>query len=202
MVKSGQFTVELVDANQKVPYCEYSAKATNGTEQSLVFLDDGDEYYVRVKSGIQEKTMCSVIVDGQSLGYSVKLGGKPSDCGIWSFKAGYSMNRALKFEDHSSTSSTPSSHHPRDENFQCCWIDVEFYEAIKAGTEKRQDFLPRYAKEGSYREGQEVELKMKEGQTRKRHEKGKLLQRVSLGYCSVLEAPQLFYDESATNLLQ
>mmetsp|Transcript_10890 Transcript_10890/g.13102 ORF Transcript_10890/g.13102 Transcript_10890/m.13102 type:complete len:203 (-) Transcript_10890:99-707(-) len=202
MVKSGQFTVELVDADQKVPYCEYAAMATNGTEQSLVFLDNGDEYYVRVKSEIKEKTMCSVIVDGQNLGYTVKLGGKSSDCGIWSFKAGCSMNRALKFEDHSSTSPTPSSHHQQGENFRCCWIDVEFYEAIQAGTEKRQDFLPRYAKEGSYREGQEVILKKKEGQTRKRHEKGKLLQRVSLGYCSVLEAPQLCYNESATNILQ
>mmetsp|Transcript_3661 Transcript_3661/g.5276 ORF Transcript_3661/g.5276 Transcript_3661/m.5276 type:complete len:145 (+) Transcript_3661:206-640(+) len=144
--------------------------------------------------------MCSVIVDGENLGYTVKLGSRPSDCGLWSFKSGRSINRSLKYKGQSSSSS--STHHSQEAHIQCKWIDVEFYEAVRVGTELRTDHLPSYTKEASYKEGREVVYKEKSGKTRTRHEKGKLLQRVSLGYCSVLEAPELCYNSFSNDLLQ
>lgn len=169
MVKERDFTVEIVEARSKRPFKEHNA------DKPFVFLRNGDEYYIRIRSDTKKMTMCSVNIDGRSLGYTVKLGTRASYCGHWSFKGGQSVNRSLKH------------YHGEGKNqdeYQPGWIDVHFYEALSVGEEHRCDVLPDEGSDLISSRGDLALYKMKRGEQRATFEKGEHLTSVSLGYCS------------------
>jgi hypothetical protein len=168
MVTQGDFTVEVVDARLKRPFVEYNYN------KPFVLLKNGDEYYIRVSSSIKETTMCMVEIDGHSLGYTIKLGARPSYCGHWSFKDGQSINRSLRYYCRQGNQS----------EHQFGYIDVHFHEALSNGREQRYDTLSGGVANHVSSRGGLVQIKTKRGKNRDSFTKGKYIRSISLGYHS------------------
>lgn len=180
MVKDGDVVVELIHAKHKQPFLEYTSVPNGGRLSApLVVLDHTDEYYIRVQSQRRGKTICAFYVDGQSLGYTLKLGSLSSDCGHWSYKSGHSVDRALKIGSH-----------------EIGRVEVMFYEAIPHGYRERTDILATPKGELQYKQGNMATATVKQGNQCKRYSKGKFLKTVLIHYCSVRQAPELMRSSS------
>jgi hypothetical protein len=199
MVCKGAFVVQLVDAESKLPFSEVAT--TDGSLRTHIPLHR--DYFVRVKSNLEERVLVNFRVNGKPLGYEVKLGSNASYCGLFSHnKEGKSRDRALRVESNPSTDDDKTS---STKNFQesssstTGTIQATFYEAIcdvgNQSTKKRTRTVRKQRSDklsvvpvagGDYVESRSSKPK-KDGPPKKRYLKGAVLSRVEVKYSDTLE---------------
>lgn len=205
MVLKGNFCVELINAKTKAPFEEY--RAANG--DVYVEVEPGVEYYVSVTNNSPRWVKFAIFVDGKDLEYDENVdGGNTSICGHLKRKNNEIQISALKFkklEDSTlrNSSSTSSSSSSRSSfSLPTRTIEVEVYSSVcivgqyQAGDFtspwKGQDTKISPASSNSLltkcvkSEIGSVVLTSKGGGMQKLTERGHLLTKFTLHYCTTL----------------
>lgn len=183
MVKMGVFEVQLVDAETKLPFPEVVTSDGNLRTHIPLYR----EYFIRVKSNMEERILVNFRINGAALGYEVKLGPKASHCGKYRNIEGESLDRALRI--------APT----RGSGFNTTGtIQATFYEAIyERSQNRRRSESVRRNSSGRRLErsfslqniaiGDHSETRPRVASKRK-YSKGRVLSRVELHYSDTLEA--------------
>lgn len=196
MVKQGKYSVEIVNADGRIPFPEHTS--TSG--ETFVEVEPEAEYYIRVKADSEDKVKGVISVDAKELGYHF-LASKtipPKDKGIWEYKDGKSYVHALKFAKANVRQATGND---TTAPFWTGMIEVSFYEASFKGYKEQKDHTNKWnggdvayvmnisdpdKKKGVKSDkGEHFEVK-KSKRRRKQYAKGGLLSTITLRYCSTL----------------
>jgi hypothetical protein len=225
MVQQGDFSVHLVDAETLHPFQEHST-FSNGTHRHYVEVEPNAEYFIQVQSHRpsehDQSFLCTFEVDSHDLGIQKRLHGQRiSYAGIWNRTGLTSTFRALQVKTaDQTTKSSPSDNNNNNESDDHFWIgsvQVQFYEAIVKGVETVKDHksLWKAAKASSCSikgkkavassSGTKIREKKIHKRRRTRYSPGKLLETVTLNYCTasglihagVLPKPSLWEDHRA-----
>jgi len=100
MVRHGDFTVQLIDAESKIAFPEHTKDG-----KIYVEVEPDTEYFISIqKTGntVPGYCLCKFLVDEQDLGYLRSYSGNKKDesptySGVWHLKNGVSTHQALKF---------------------------------------------------------------------------------------------------------
>lgn len=97
MVKVGDFTLQLINAETKEPFMEHEGSGDDEGEHYCE-IEPGMEYFVKVESN-RESTAIEIEIDGKDLGYGVFHWDAPSSSqlGLWNVERGMSTQTAFKF---------------------------------------------------------------------------------------------------------
>lgn len=199
MVKKGSFTVELVDAETKIPFREHTCEKDG---QLYVEVEPNAEYLIKISSDTERPVSCCPKVDGEPLGYIVTLMKRngPSYRGLWSSDGTRDITWALRCQKTPVVKAdSPCSVSPSP--FWTGKVEVELYEAIALNTvEPIQSFQPSWiGGDVTYTQGvsdvcKKTGVKSVTGsiaETTKRgitrvYAKGRYLETISLNYCTTV----------------
>mmetsp|Transcript_50710 Transcript_50710/g.152730 ORF Transcript_50710/g.152730 Transcript_50710/m.152730 type:complete len:411 (-) Transcript_50710:405-1637(-) len=205
MVKVGDFSLELVEAESKEPFREHVSP-----EGSYVEAEADAEYFVRLTSESSDLARVYVYVDGTDLGHGKHLRKKAALVGLWreSPETGVSEHTALRFTKSSSLSPQlsalffPAGRDSSSSSTISSWmgtVRADFYEAINAGWyvpavefasawRPGPDAPPAHPQLGGKSiatdRGSNVTAIKHSMRRRKKRRKGKLLQSIEIRYCT------------------
>jgi hypothetical protein len=196
MVQRGNFKIELVYADTKMPFIEHTKD-----EKIYVEVEPDVEYFIsiqRTATSQGDYTLSDIFVDDEYLGYrypSLKRTDKPMYCGLLTKGKGLQTMKALKFTKPKI--SEDGTNVKRD--LLMGKVEIKMYQGISDGYEEQGDFTSSFtasavdfnqsglAKKKSLRsgEGETVESMPTTAKTMK-YRRGALLDVVTLNYCAAL----------------
>jgi hypothetical protein len=137
MVQKGKFSVELVDAETKLPFMEHEGNSKSNDDHCVdcfIEIEPGSEYYVRVANDSEETVICNITVDGSDLGYEFCLGANEyDDKGLWALVDGQSVHTSLKIHKVVATTRIAAT---QNKDSEVGLVNVDFFEYIEGdGTE-------------------------------------------------------------------
>lgn len=197
MVKNGDFSVTLVEAESKIQFREHTA--ADGSSYAVVEPDA--EYFIRVTSTTGKKVICKLIVDGECLGHRTQLqqNAATRDTGLWSRVGGMSVEKAFKF--HRANYYQPGSRVEDTANFWTGEVTANFYSAVRDGrTESQRDYISPWkgenvgyvngvtdpSKKKGVKSCEGSCMEIKECKTGRIYRRGSLLKTLRLKYCSAV----------------
>jgi hypothetical protein len=198
MVQHGNFKIELVYADTKLPFIEHTKDG-----KIYVEVEPDVEYFISIQQtgkSLSGSTMATFVVDGKELGYNYKSSkrrSRPSFKGIWSREQGLQSMKALKFTRPRISQDGTNV----NRNLLMGKVEIKLYEGIPNGTkEKPRDFTSKFtatavaleqsglAKKKSLRSG-EGEVKITKNASKEHYmsyKRGKQIDTVTLNYCAAL----------------
>jgi hypothetical protein len=197
MVQRGNFKIELVYADTKMPFIEHTKD-----EKIYVEVEPDVEYFIsiqRTATSQGDYTLSDIFVDDEYLGYrypSLKRTDKPMYCGLLTKGKGLQTMKALKFTKPKI--SEDGTNVKRD--LLMGKVEIKMYQGISDGYEEQGDFTSSFtasavdfnqsglAKKKSLRsgEGKTVASMQSVAAKHTRYIRGALLDVVTLNYCAAL----------------
>jgi hypothetical protein len=198
MVQRGNFKIELVYADTKLPFIEHTKDG-----KIYVEVEPDVEYFISIQQTGKSSggaTMATFFVDGKELGYNysgLKRRSRPSYKGILSREQGSQSMKALKFTRPRISQDGTNV----NRNLLMGKVEIMLYEGIPNGYKgKRGDFTSKFsatavdleqsglAKKKSLRSG-EGEVKITKNVSKEHYmsyKRGKQIDKFTLNYCAAL----------------
>jgi hypothetical protein len=197
MVQRGNFKIELVYADTKIPFKEHTKDG-----KIYVEVEPDVEYFISIQQlgtiSSRGTTVATFVVDGKELGYSHKSSkcrNRPSYKGIWSREQGLQNTKALKFTRPRVSQDGTNV----NRNLLMGKVEIKMHTGIAKGYKRQhEDFTSTFtatavgleqsglAKKKSLRSG-EGDIEITKNVSRERYvsyRRGQLLDIITLNYCA------------------
>jgi hypothetical protein len=211
MVQRGNFKIELVYADTKMPFKEHTKDGNIYVE-----VEPDVDYFISIQqtgTGRGDYTLSRITVDDQELGYqypSLKRMDEPMYCGLWTYEKGLSSMKALRFTKPKISEDGTNV----KRGLLMGEVEIKMYEGIFDGYEDQRNFSSSFAasavdmnqtglaKKKSLRsgEGETVESRQRGAKKEATYQQGALYDTATLNYCAalglmevgVLEKPEMW----------
>jgi hypothetical protein len=196
MVQRGDFKIELVYADTKLPFIEHTKD-----EKIYVEVEPDIDYFISIQqtgTGRGAHTLLKIIVDEQDLGYqypNLKRKAEPMYCGLLTKEKGLQNMKALKFTKPKISQNGTNI----KRGLLMGKVEIKMYEGVIQGYQGPRDFSSSFAasavdlnqsglaKKKSLRSGEgETVESMKAATKQAIWKRGALLDTATLNYCAAL----------------